>query len=77
MASGDDVPLDIRISGALNQILMIYNIPEEIRKIKIENVLATDYRNIGRRILKEFIEYIEDVNDKAFEELILKRKTNK
>ena len=53
------VPLEIRISGALNTIMMIYNVPEEIRRIKIEKVLAMDYRSIGKRIFNEFKEYVE------------------
>ena len=53
------VPLETRISGALNTIMMIYNVPEEIRKIKIDKVLAMDYRSIGKRIFKEFKEYVE------------------
>lgn len=68
------VPLDVRITGALNQILMIYNVPEDTRKIKIKKVLATDYRKIGGRILKEFTEYVEMVNEQAFEALIKKQK---
>lgn len=56
------VPLETRISGALNTIMMIYNVPEEIRKIKIEKVLAMDYRSIGKRIFNEFKEYVEKAN---------------
>ena len=56
------VPLEIRISGALNTIMMIYNVPEEIRRIKIDKVLAMDYRSIGKRIFNEFKEYVEKEN---------------
>ena len=56
------VPLETRISGALNTIMTIYNVPEEIRKIKIEKVLSMDYRSIGKRIFKEFKEYVEQMN---------------
>ena len=56
------VPLEIRISGALNTIMTIYNVPEEIRRIKIEKVLAMDYRSIGKRIFSEFKEYVEKEN---------------
>ncbi|MBQ7121975.1 MAG: TetR/AcrR family transcriptional regulator [Clostridia bacterium] len=52
------VPLETRISGALNAIMSIYNVPEEIRKMKIEKVLAMDYRSIGKRIFNEFKEYV-------------------
>ena len=75
MTTDNTVPLDVRITGALNQILTIYNVPEEIRKRKIEKVLAMDYRSIGRRILKEFTGYVEMVNEQAFEALLsMKRK---
>lgn len=56
------VLLETRISGALNTIMTIYNVPEEIRKIKIEKVLSMDYRSIGKRIFKEFKEYVEQMN---------------
>lgn len=58
------VSLETRITGALNAILTIYNVPEEIRRIKIEKVLAMDYRSIGKRIFNEFKEYVE--KEKAF-----------
>ena len=56
------VPLETRISGALNTIMMIYNVPEEIRRTKIEKVLAMDFRSIGKRIFNEFKEYVEKAN---------------
>ncbi|MBQ8762783.1 MAG: TetR/AcrR family transcriptional regulator [Clostridia bacterium] len=56
------VPLETRISGALNAIMTIYNVPEEIRRIKIDKVLAMDYRTIGKRIFNEFKEYVEKEN---------------
>ncbi len=64
------VPLETRISGALNAIMMIYNVPEEIRKTNIEKVRAMDYRAIGKRIFKEFKEYVEQTTEHAFEELL-------
>ena len=56
------VSLETRISGALNTIMTIYNVPEETRKIKIAKVLAMDYRSIGKRIFNEFREYVEKEN---------------
>lgn len=73
MTTSDAAPLDVRISGALNSILMIYNVPEEIRSMKVEKILAMDYRSIGRRILKEFKKYVEEVNEQALDDLIRKR----
>ncbi len=68
------LPLDVRISGALNQIMNIYNVPEEIRKEKIEKILAMDCRGLGKRVLKEFISYVENTIDDAFDETINSRK---
>lgn len=61
---------DVRIGGALNQILSIYNVPEEIRNEKIKKVQSMNYRAIGKRIFKEFKEYIEQENEQAFDELL-------
>lgn len=69
MTTETSTPLDVRISGALDAILYIYKVPEEIRKIKIQKVLSMDYRKIGSRIFDEFKEYIEQVNEQAFNEL--------
>ncbi len=56
------ISLETRISSALNTIMTIYNVPEDIRHRKIEKVLAMDYRSIGKRIFKEFKEYVEDMS---------------
>lgn len=59
ISNNASLPLDMRISGALNQILSIYNVPEDIRKEKIGKVLALDCRGLGKRVLNEFKEYVE------------------
>lgn len=64
------VHLETRIAGALNTIMTIYNVPEEIRNKKIEKVIALDYCNVGKRIFKEFKEYIEQTTEQAFDELL-------
>lgn len=74
MTTANSAPLDVRIAGALHSIMMIYNVPEEIRRMKVQKVLAMDYRAIGRRILKEFRSYVEEVNEQAFEEYLIRRK---
>ena len=70
MTTNDSSPLETRIMGALNSILMIYNVPEEIRKQKIEKALAIDYRTQGRYILEKFTEFVEQTNEQTFEELL-------
>ena len=70
MTTGEEVSLEMRISGALNQILIIYGVPEEIRNTKIQKVFAMDYRNIGRKVLKEFRKYVEETNEQAMQALL-------
>lgn len=70
MTTGDSAALDVRIAGALNNIMMLYQVPQEIRKQKIDAVLAMDYANIGQDVLQKFIDYIEQTNEQAFEDLL-------
>lgn len=49
MTAGAPVPFDMRISGAINNILGIYGVPADVRETKIKKVFAKDYRNIGKR----------------------------
>jgi AcrR family transcriptional regulator len=73
MTVGDPVSLENRIGGALNSILQIYNIPPEIRSMKIGRVLRMDYRAIARRMLGEFKEFVEQTNGQALEALYQNR----
>lgn len=68
MTTHDSASLEIRIAGALNQIMTLYNVPENIRKMKIDKVLTMDYASIGRRIFTEFTEYIDSENSQLPEE---------
>ncbi len=73
MTTEISAPLDVRISGALNQIMSIYGVSEETRKNNIAAVLEMDYRAIGQRILKDFIKYTEMVTDAAFKNVAAKK----
>ena len=59
----EDTPLPKQIEKTLDAIMLLYGVPDEVRKRKIEKVLALDYRALGRRILREFRAYIEKVNE--------------
>lgn len=63
MTCEKETPLDKQIEKALDSIMLLYGVPEELRKQKIEKVLAMNYRSIGQRILKGFKEYIDRVNE--------------
>lgn len=68
MTTESSASLDVRISGALNAIMLIYNVPEELRREEIKKALTIDYRSMGKYVLKEFIKYVEEANEQAFEE---------
>lgn len=70
MVAGAPVPLENRIAGALESILGIYGVPEEIRKVKLEKVFGMDYVGLGKRIPEEFRKYVAGVNEEAFQALI-------
>lgn len=70
MTANDPVTLDTRINGALTHILGVFGIPEEIRNQKIQKVFAMDHRSLGKRVLKEFREYVEQANEQAFLNLL-------
>lgn len=70
MTANDPVTLETRINGALTHILGVFGIPEEIRNQKIQKVFAMDHRSLGKRVLKEFREYVEQANEQAFLNLL-------
>lgn len=71
MTTPDSPPLEQRLRGALLGILSIYRIPGEKRQAIIDTVLSTDYRQMGRSILKNFITYTRELSEEALEELFL------
>ena len=70
MTAGDPVALETRITGAIHNILGIYGVPAEVREQKLKKVFAMDYRNIGKKVLKEFKTYVAQSNDQAFLDLL-------
>lgn len=70
MTVGDPIPMESRIASALNSILSIYRVPEEIRKMKLQKVLATEYTVLGKRVLDSFKKSVKKSNDQAFRELV-------
>ncbi len=62
--------IEHRIEGALNTIMMLFGVPEELRRTKIKKVLAMDYRAIGRKVYEEFKEYVTESNENALDEVL-------
>ena len=70
MTAGEQIPLETRIEGAMDVILGIYGVPEEIRAVKVKKVFAMDYRTIGTSAIAEFKDYVKSTNDQAFRDLL-------
>ncbi len=63
MTTGDSAPLEVRISGAINNILRVYYVPRELREQKIAKTLKTDYRALGMTVLQNFRRYVEEASE--------------
>ncbi len=74
MSLDENVTLETRIAGALDKILIIYGVPEALRKIKIQKALSYDYKHIGERIFNEFKEYVDKTTEETFEQMLADEK---
>ena len=70
MTTEHSTPLPVRIGGALNAIMLLFGVPEELRKKKIEKVLAMDYRAVGIGLLESFKDFVKEENDRAVDEML-------
>ena len=67
----EEITLGEKIEATLDAIMKLYNVPKDIRESSLEKVLAMDYCKIGQRILGEFRDYVEMLNNKELEEAAL------
>ena len=74
MTTEPSVPLEHRVRSALNAIMAIYQVPEEIRQQKIRKVMAMDYETLGTRIFREFKIFVDYETEQALLALVAKRK---
>lgn len=72
MTTDTTVDLEKRIEGALNGILSIYCVPEEVRKAKIQKALHRNYKELGRSTLASFKKYAEETNEQIFMDMLKK-----
>ena len=70
MLVGEPVSLEMRLSGALNTIMGIFGVPEEIRQTRIRKVLTVDHKSLGQQVLTEFREFVEQANEQAVFDLL-------
>ena len=72
MTTGDSVGIDARIKGALRTILGIYLVPKDLSLAKIEKATSLNYREIGMNTLKEFREFVFNIDDQYIEDVYAK-----
>lgn len=65
MSAEEGSELRVLLEKALNLIMILYNVPEDMRKQNIDRVLSLDYKQIGDRVLCEFRKYIDKTNEIA------------
>ena len=70
MTTQHSASLPTRVEGALNSIMLLFGVPEELRKMKLQKVLAMDYRSIGHRVFVDFRKYVSETNEKAITDLL-------
>ncbi len=69
VTSDDRYTLERKIIVTLDNLLKIYEIESDERRRVIETVLKNDYREEGRRVLEEFMAYVEKNNEEAMGEV--------
>ena len=70
----DGLPLKTKIEGALKLMLSLYNINEQTKENEINRVLSMDCTGIGKKVLSEFVRFVDKSNEEALDSLIHRRK---
>ena len=65
--TANSAPMEHRVEVALNTVMMIFGVPEDVRRMKISKVLAMDYHAIGRKVYADFRQYVTETNDLTLE----------
>lgn len=69
-----EVALDVRVAAALRLIQQLYEVPEDLAHKNIQKVLRMDYRELGRRVLKEFIDSVQNISEEDLENILRETK---
>ena len=70
MKTEHSASVERRLEGALNSIMLLLGVPEEIRQKKLKKVLAMDYLSIGRKVYVDFKRYVTETNENALDEIL-------
>ena len=66
--------LDERVRGALNAVMLLYDVPAEVRRTKIGKILSMDYRAVGKQIKDAFLRFTEVTTEHAIEAKLAAKK---
>ncbi len=70
MTTDDSIDIEARVTGALNNILRIYGVPEDLRKAKINKVCERDYKDISKAVLVGFRKYVKKANEQIYIDML-------
>lgn len=70
MTTDTSVSLEARISGALDNILRIYGVPQDVRNAKLKKVFSMDYKSLCRQVFDNFKKHVKKTNDQTFRSLL-------
>ncbi len=70
VATDANISAERKALRALEHILGIYNVDKETCKAEIEKVVSSDYREMGKPMLQQFIKYVEDTNMQTLENML-------
>jgi hypothetical protein len=70
MRTEHSASVEERIEGALDTIMCLCGVSEELRKLKIKKVLKMDYMTIGKKVYEEFRQYVTETNEHALDEVL-------
>ena len=70
MRTEHSASLERRIEGALNTVMMLFGVPESLRREKLAKVLAMDYHAIGREVYESFRTFVTESNEHALDEAL-------
>lgn len=65
----DSPPLEVCVTQAMNAILGLYGVPEDLRQKTIREALAMDYHSFGRKMLEGFKQYVLEMTETVFAEM--------
>ncbi len=54
-----------RVRAAIDAIMSIYNVPVDLRRKCADEALTMDFRRIGRHLLADFENYVNNTNEEA------------